>query len=157
MGSLLRCVTGWAAAFMATTHPSYSVMAARVAVSNLHKTTPAKFSEACARMAACVHPKTKTPSPLVAEEFAAFVSAHADELDAAIRHERDFEYVLHLHVMETRLVVEPHLHVHVQWGQVRLLWVQDAGAVVLGTRGGRRGGAAPVHVHARGRGLAQGM
>jgi ribonucleoside-diphosphate reductase subunit M1 len=85
---------------MATTHPSYSVMAARVAVSNLHKTTPAKFSEACALMAACVHPKTKTPSPLVAEEFAAFVSVHADELDAAIRHERDFEYVLHLHVMQ---------------------------------------------------------
>ena len=76
---------------MATTHPSYSVMAARVAVSNLHKTTPAKFSEACAAMATCVHPKTGTPSPLVAEDFAAFVGAHADELDAAIRHERDFE------------------------------------------------------------------
>ena len=80
-----------AAAFMATSHPAYSVLAARVVVSNLHKSTPAKFSEACLAMANCVHPKTKTPSPLVSEEFYSFVAANADALDAAIVHERDFE------------------------------------------------------------------
>lgn len=66
-------------------HPGYATLAARVFVSNLHKGTSPSFSGTFARMAA-------SKRPLVNAERAAFVALHAAELDAMIRHERDYAY-----------------------------------------------------------------
>ena len=76
---------------MSTLHPDYSLLAARIAVSNLHKNSLPLFSEVCQCMSEYVHPKTMTPSPLLAEDVNAFVQANKDVLDAAVMHERDFE------------------------------------------------------------------
>ena len=78
---------------MSTIHPDYSTLAARIAVSNLHKNSLDKFSDVCASMASYVHPKTMTPSPLLAEDINAFVQENKEVLDAAIVHDRDFQYV----------------------------------------------------------------
>ena len=91
-GFCLRCAL-IAAAFMSTIHPDYSTLAARIAVSNLHKNSLDKFSDVCASMASYVHPKTMTPSPLLAEDINAFVQENKEVLDAAIVHDRDFQYV----------------------------------------------------------------
>ena len=46
------------AASMVTTHPDYAKLAGRLAVSNLHKTTPRKFSQCIKELHSFVEPKT---------------------------------------------------------------------------------------------------
>ncbi|KAL3942381.1 MAG: hypothetical protein SGBAC_003413 [Bacillariaceae sp.] len=80
------------AASFATQHPDYSILAARISVSNLHKMTTASFAELTELFHNYVHPKTGLPAPLVADEHYEIVMKHKDALDAAIDHTRDFEY-----------------------------------------------------------------
>ncbi|AVK76452.1 ribonucleotide reductase [Pandoravirus neocaledonia] len=77
---------------LSSTHTDYETLAARVAVSALHAKTPPRFSDAVAMLAANVHGKTGRAAPLVSNEVIAFTAAHRDVLDAAIRHERDYDY-----------------------------------------------------------------
>lgn len=56
-------------ASMATQHPEYSILAARISVSNLHKQTSKVFSDVIELLHAHIHPKTKQPSPLVSDEL----------------------------------------------------------------------------------------
>jgi len=79
------------AASFATQHPDYSVLAARISVSNLHKMTIKSFSEITQQFYSYIHPKTGEPAPLVSKETYDIVMANKDELDAAIIHDRDFE------------------------------------------------------------------
>eukprot|EP00526_Cylindrotheca_closterium_P029346 CAMPEP_0113608434 /NCGR_PEP_ID=MMETSP0017_2-20120614/3929_1 /TAXON_ID=2856 /ORGANISM="Cylindrotheca closterium" /LENGTH=744 /DNA_ID=CAMNT_0000517131 /DNA_START=161 /DNA_END=2392 /DNA_ORIENTATION=+ /assembly_acc=CAM_ASM_000147 len=79
-------------ASFATQHPDYSILAARISVSNLHKMTTASFSELTELFHNYVHPKTGMPAPLVSDEHYEIVMKHKDVLDAAIDHTRDFEY-----------------------------------------------------------------
>jgi ribonucleotide reductase alpha subunit len=81
-----------AAAYQSTLHPDYSILAARVAVSNLHKSTPARFSECARQLFAHVHPKTGERAPLISDEVMRVVEAHHEAIDAAVKDERDFEY-----------------------------------------------------------------
>lgn len=80
------------AASFATQHPDYSILAARISVSNLHKSTSKCFSDLTEAFYRYVHPTTKAAAPLVSEEHYETVMKHKDRLNAAIRHERDFEY-----------------------------------------------------------------
>ena len=57
------------AASLATRHPDFSILAARIAVSNLHKQTSKVFSDVVEVMHNHIHPKTGQPSPLVSDEF----------------------------------------------------------------------------------------
>ena len=79
------------AAYMTTQHPDYSKLAARIEMSNLHKMTPPTFSAAIAALHALVD-ESGAPAPVVSDELARFVAAEAASIDAACRHERDFEY-----------------------------------------------------------------
>jgi len=88
----LDCLAAETAAGMASTHPDYSLLAARIAVSNLHKRTSASFAETVRVMHANTIPGTGEPAPLVAEDLLAFVEANAERLDAEIVHDRDFHY-----------------------------------------------------------------
>lgn len=80
------------AASFATQHPDYSILAARVSVSNLHKMTIARFSDLVEVFYNYKHPKTGEPASLISEEVYQIVQKHKDELDGAIVHARDFEY-----------------------------------------------------------------
>lgn len=82
------------AAFMSSVHPDFADFAARVAVSNLHKNTNKDFSVVATQLYSYVDPKTNKPAPMLAEDVYAFIQAHADELNAAIVHDRDnsFDY-----------------------------------------------------------------
>lgn len=79
------------AASFATQHPDYSVLAARISVSNLHKMTTKTFSENIIEMHNYVHPKTGAPAPLISDETFDIVMTHKDKLDAAVIHDRDFD------------------------------------------------------------------
>jgi ribonucleoside-diphosphate reductase subunit M1 len=77
---------------MATQHPDYSILAARISVSNLHKSTIAKFSDLVELFHHYKHPKTGEPAPLCSQELYDIVQKHKDLLDGSIVHARDFEY-----------------------------------------------------------------
>lgn len=78
------------AAALTTRHPDYALLAARIAISNLHKTTPQSFSETMRELYHYIDPGTGHSASLVSHEIHALVEAHAEELDAAILHDRDF-------------------------------------------------------------------
>uniref|UniRef100_A0A6S9A967 Ribonucleoside-diphosphate reductase n=4 Tax=Ditylum brightwellii TaxID=49249 RepID=A0A6S9A967_9STRA len=80
------------AASFATQHPDYSILAARISVSNLHKMTNKLFSEVVTAFREYVHPKTGAPAPLISQEVYDVVMEHRDTLDAAVLHDRDFEF-----------------------------------------------------------------
>jgi len=80
------------AAYLSTKHHDYSRLAARIAVSNLHKETTKSFSSTVAKLAGYVNPKTRQASALISDEVAAIVAENAAQLDAAIIYDRDFSY-----------------------------------------------------------------
>jgi len=80
------------AAYMATQHPDFSMLAARIAVSNLQKMTMKSFSETVTRLREHIHPKTKAPAPLIAEDVYEIIMANRDRLDSAVIYDRDFEF-----------------------------------------------------------------
>ncbi len=80
------------AAAMTVTHPDYAQLAARIAVSNLHKNTKKSFSETMSDMYHYVNPRTGKASPLVSDEAYEVITANAERLDSAIIYTRDFGY-----------------------------------------------------------------
>ena len=80
------------AASLTTKHPDYSVLAARLAITNLHKETKKSFSETVEDLYKYIDPKTGRHAPIVSEKFYTIVKKHADELDSAIVHSRDHNF-----------------------------------------------------------------
>jgi ribonucleoside-diphosphate reductase alpha subunit len=80
------------AAALTTKHPDYAKLAARIAVSNLHKVTSKSFSNTMKRLYTHVDPKTGQNAPLVSKETWKVVKDHAAELDEAVIYDRDFSY-----------------------------------------------------------------
>lgn len=80
------------AASLTTKHPDYSTLAARLAITNLHKETKKSFSETVIDLQKYVNPITKKHSPIVSKEFGALVAKYADQLDSAIVHSRDHNF-----------------------------------------------------------------
>jgi len=80
------------AASFSTHHPDYSILAARVAVSNLHKQTNKSFSCVIHDLHAYTHPKTGDPAPLISDEVYEVVMKHKQILDDSVMHDRDFDF-----------------------------------------------------------------
>lgn len=80
------------AATMTVKHPDYAKLAARVAVSNLHKTTSKSFSNTMKRLYTYVDEKTGENAPLVSKETYGIVKKNAALLDSTIIYDRDFNY-----------------------------------------------------------------
>jgi ribonucleoside-diphosphate reductase alpha subunit len=72
-----------------TTHPDYGDLAARIAISNHQKNTPATFL-AAVNVLADVKDATGAQASLLDPEFLSVVRAHADVIEARIDYERDF-------------------------------------------------------------------
>jgi len=75
-----------------TQHPDFAVLAARIAVSNLHKNTRKSFSEVADILYNYVDPKTGEKAPLYSDEVYEIVKANADRIDSAIIYERDYHF-----------------------------------------------------------------
>lgn len=80
------------AASMTTKHPDFAKLAARIAVSNLHKVTSKSFSNTMKRLYTYVDPKTGENAPLISKETWKIIKEHAADLDEAIIYDRDFSY-----------------------------------------------------------------
>lgn len=80
------------AATMATIHPDFAVLAARIAVSNLHKMTSNLFSETIEQLYRYINPKTQKPAGLISDEAYAVIEKHGKLLDSVIDYTKDFNY-----------------------------------------------------------------
>ena len=80
------------AAGMATTHPDYAILAARIAISNLHKVTSQSFSNTMKRLYTYLDPKTGENASLISKEAYEVIRNNAARLDEAIDYERDYQY-----------------------------------------------------------------
>jgi ribonucleoside-diphosphate reductase alpha subunit len=78
-------------AYMSQKHPDFSILAALIAVSNLHKNTSESFAETC-RLLHDYRDAQDRPASLLSEEVWSFVSERAAELDAAMAYQHDFDY-----------------------------------------------------------------
>jgi len=78
-------------AYMSQRHPDFSTLAARIAVSNLHKTTIASFSETIKLMHEHTDKQGRNAA-LINDEVRVFVDENAAELDSAVDFKRDYEY-----------------------------------------------------------------
>ena len=80
------------AAYMTVTHPDYAILAARIAVSNLHKQTKKQFSSVISDLYHYINPKNRQPAPMISEQTYQTVMRHAEEFNSAIVYDRDFNY-----------------------------------------------------------------
>jgi ribonucleotide reductase alpha subunit len=80
------------AASFTTKHPDFAVLAARIAVSNLHKNTVKSFSETAGLLYNYIDDKTNEPAPLIADDIYAIIQENADRLNASIIYERDYHF-----------------------------------------------------------------
>ncbi|KAN0064326.1 ribonucleotide-diphosphate reductase subunit rnr1 [Thecaphora frezii] len=80
------------AAYKTTTHPDYAVLAARIAISNLHKETKKNFSQVVKDLYEYINPKNGKHSPMISQSTYEAVMKNKDQLDSAIIYERDFHY-----------------------------------------------------------------
>mgnify|MGYP001248659018 FL=1 len=80
------------AASMTISHPDYAQLAARIAISNLHKNTNKSFSETMNEMYHYVNPRTNQEAPLLSEEVHKVIQENAEFLNSHIIYNRDFNY-----------------------------------------------------------------
>ena len=80
------------AASLTSRHPDYAILAARIAVSNLHKNTDKSFSRTMRNLYDYIDPKTGEKAGLIGEETLQIIEAHADRLDSAIIYDRDYTF-----------------------------------------------------------------
>jgi ribonucleoside-diphosphate reductase alpha subunit len=80
------------AASMATVHPDYALLAARIAVSNLHKETRKSFSQTMEALYRYIDPESGEKAGLIGDETIQIVRKYRDELDSAIIYDRDYSF-----------------------------------------------------------------
>ncbi|KAL0831234.1 hypothetical protein ABMA28_002087 [Loxostege sticticalis] len=77
---------------MTTDHPDYALLAARLAISNLHKETKKHFSDVMTDLYNIVNPHTKKRSPMISDFHYEIIMKNKERLDSAIVYDRDFKY-----------------------------------------------------------------
>ncbi len=80
------------AATMATNHPEYAILAARIAISNLHKNTKKSFFATMKALYNYVDPRTGSCAKLISDETFEIIEKHKDRLDSAIIYDRDYSF-----------------------------------------------------------------
>jgi len=80
------------AASLTVKHPDYAQLAARIAVSNLHKKTKKSFSDTMSDLYFYVNPVTNQKAPMLADDVHQIIQDNKEVLDSTIIYDRDFSY-----------------------------------------------------------------
>ena len=81
------------AANLATVHPDYAVLAARLAISNLHKETKKKFSDVMTDLYNYrIHKSLTKDCSIISDYHYKIMMKHKDKLDSTIVYDRDYGY-----------------------------------------------------------------
>jgi ribonucleoside-diphosphate reductase alpha subunit len=78
-------------AYMSQLHPDFSTLAARIAVSNLHKNTHSDFVEAI-KILHGVKDKAGRAAPLVSDELFEIVNEYGELINKVIDYDRDYQF-----------------------------------------------------------------
>jgi ribonucleoside-diphosphate reductase alpha chain len=79
-------------ASMTSAHPDYAILAARIAISNLHKVTSKSFANTMKRLYTYIDPKTGENASLIAKEAYSVIKENASLFDNTVDYTRDFHY-----------------------------------------------------------------
>jgi ribonucleoside-diphosphate reductase alpha chain len=80
------------AAYLSTSHPAYADLAARIAISNLHKETLGNFSDKMTLLYKYVNPKNGEPAPLIADDINRIIQENKYKIDRHVDYRRDYKY-----------------------------------------------------------------
>lgn len=80
------------AASMTSVHPDYSILASRIAITSLHKSTKKSFVETMQDLHSYVDARTNLPAGMVDDKVMKFVEENADVLEHTISYDRDFNF-----------------------------------------------------------------
>jgi ribonucleoside-diphosphate reductase alpha chain len=83
-------LTSQLAASLATVHPDYGTLAARITISNHQKNTEESFCKVMWQLYTQIAPKTGEPVTYVNHEIIETIEKHGAEIDAYIQHDRDY-------------------------------------------------------------------
>ena len=76
---------------MTIVHPDYSILAARVAVTNLHKETPPTFYEAMVQLKSYID-RAGRKAPLIADDVFEVIEENKERIEQEIDYTRDHNY-----------------------------------------------------------------
>lgn len=80
------------AATLTVKHPDYALLAARIAISNLHKNSKKSFSQTIHELFHYQDAKSQKKAGLISEEVYRIVQQNAEALDSSIIYDRDFSF-----------------------------------------------------------------
>ena len=80
------------AASLASHHPDYSKLAARICVDDLHRSTKETFSEVITDLREFIDPESGEHAPLISQEVYDIIMANKATLDNYVDYDRDFNY-----------------------------------------------------------------
>ena len=80
------------AASLASHHPDYSKLAARICVDDLHRSTKETFSEVITDLRDFIDPESGEHAPLISQEVFDIIMANKTTLDNYVDYDRDFNY-----------------------------------------------------------------
>ncbi|MEM9569417.1 MAG: ribonucleoside-diphosphate reductase subunit alpha [Bacteroidota bacterium] len=80
------------AAAMSAIHPDYNLLASRIEISNMHKTTSESFFNVMQRLYYYTNPITQAKASLIAPNIYKIIKSNAGLLDRTIVYERDYGY-----------------------------------------------------------------
>jgi ribonucleoside-diphosphate reductase alpha chain len=80
------------AAALTPTHPDYSILAARICVTSLHKRTQKSFSSVIDQLYNYIDPRTGLKAPMIADDVYEIIMNNSKDIDSQIITDRDLEY-----------------------------------------------------------------
>ena len=80
------------AASLASHHPDYSRLAARICVDDLHRSTKEVFTDVITGLREYIDPESKKHAPLISEEVYGIIMENAEILNNHIDYNRDYNY-----------------------------------------------------------------
>uniref|UniRef100_A0A6C0I5G0 ribonucleoside-diphosphate reductase n=1 Tax=viral metagenome TaxID=1070528 RepID=A0A6C0I5G0_9ZZZZ len=80
------------AIYKSTYEPNYAILAARIAVNDLHKTTPGTFRECIDKLFNNVNKINNQANPLIDNKVYEFAIQHMDIIEKSIAHDNDYNY-----------------------------------------------------------------
>ncbi len=80
------------AASLVSNHPDYSILASRIAIDDLHRSTNDSFSQNIAQLHSYIDPESGLHAPLISKEVHEIVQENSAVLDEHINYQRDNNY-----------------------------------------------------------------
>lgn len=79
-------------ASLVTSHPDYSTLAARIAITSLYKRVDKRFTATADKLYHYINPKTGEKAGMISDDVYKVIVKNAKELDAMVVHDRDFNF-----------------------------------------------------------------